>query len=173
MSITDILLIILLLISLYTDMVERKIYNKVTLTAALAGIAVNTFYSGAAGFQMSLLGMLVGTAALFLPFVMGGIGAGDVKLLGAVGAVKGSAFVLYAAVASALVGGIIALVILLHNKRLLAVVKNTLSKVAVITLGRSIRHIESETLSVSFPYGAAIFIGTVLTLVTRWNLWLL
>ena len=49
---------------------------------------------------------------------MGGIGAGDVKLLAAIGAWKGTIFVLYTGVYGAIIGGLISLIILLRKNTL-------------------------------------------------------
>ena len=58
-------------------------------------------------------GLLVGFGLFFLPFVLGGLGGGDVKLVMAVGAIAGPEYTLYAAAYCALAGGVIALALLL------------------------------------------------------------
>jgi len=86
-------LIFMLLISLYTDIVERKIYNWTTIPAAVLGVILNFLADGAPGLKTSLMGLLTGLAVFLLPFLLGGMGAGDVKLMGAIGALKGPFFV--------------------------------------------------------------------------------
>lgn len=66
--------------------------------------------SGTAGAKTSALGLLVGLGLLFIPWMLGGIGGGDVKLLAALGAWLGPKGVLFATLYAGLVGGVMALV---------------------------------------------------------------
>ena len=91
-------LIIVLIICASTDLIHRKIYNVVLMPALLFALVYNAYYGGWVGLGQSLLGLLVGLLILILPFAKGGIGAGDVKLLGVIGAFKGVQFVLYTAI---------------------------------------------------------------------------
>ena len=135
---------------------------------------------GFSGLWFSLAGLLVGLAIFFVPFAMGGMGGGDVKLLGAVGALQGWQFVLSAAFLTALIGGIMAIVYLIATGRLLRVLK----KMAGFLLApffsflyyrvpwqffnrASIwfsKHEPEETEPARMPYGAAIAAGVLLLL---------
>jgi len=177
MYIIDTILLLTLSISLYTDTVERKIYNKVTVPAAASGLVLNFVFGEFAGLKMSFLGMLAGMAVFFLPFIMGGIAAGDVKLMGAVGALKGPVFVFHAALFSAVAGGIISLALLLYRGELLATLRRMAGGLLVFALGRfnaealnTVGMSKNETLV--FPYGTAIFLGVIFTLVAGWSSWL-
>lgn len=108
----DYILIVLLALSLYFDLVRRKVPNFLTLPAAAAGIVLCTFSGRLEGLIFSLAGMLLGGALLLIPFALGGMGGGDVKLLAAVGALKGAWFTLEATLFAALCGGIMAAVLL-------------------------------------------------------------
>lgn len=66
--------------------------------------------SGPAGAKMSALGLVVGLGLLFIPWMLGGIGGGDVKLLAALGAWLGPKGILFATLYGGLAGGVIALV---------------------------------------------------------------
>ena len=69
-----------------TDIRSRRIPNLLTFGAALAAIVFHTFASGLDGLSAATFGWLLGVA-MFLPFfALGGMGAGDVKLLAALGA---------------------------------------------------------------------------------------
>lgn len=88
-----------------TDLYGRRIPNRLTLPAAVAGLALHTGADGGLGLGSSLAGLLVGSAS-FLPFYLrGGLGAGDLKLLGAVGALLGLRQTYHALIAIALFGG--------------------------------------------------------------------
>lgn len=169
MVFVDTVLVVALAVSLYTDIRHRKILNLVTMPAAAAGIVYHAFTNGISGLGTSFAGLGAGLALLLIPFLMGGIGAGDVKLLGAVGALKGPVFVLYAGLASAIAGGILALFLLIYRGTLVQVLKHTawgllIQKVSFLSGGTLIGG--------SFPYGIAIVAGTVFTLLTGWNAWL-
>jgi prepilin peptidase CpaA len=168
-NLINFLLIMVLFISLYTDMVERKIYNQVTIPAAAAGLLINSVFGGVQGIKISALGLLLGMGVFLIPFIMGGIAAGDVKLLGAIGALKGPGFVIQAALLSTVIGGIIALAILFIRGELLNTLKNLFFRLSMANF-----HGEHREIGGAFPYGAAIFLGTIITLAARWyNLWLL
>ncbi len=79
-------------ISGFFDVKERKIPNKITFTGIMVGVVINLITGGWTGLLLSIGGMLAGLAIFFLPFVMGGMGAGDVKLMGAIGALMGWQF---------------------------------------------------------------------------------
>src|SRR4051794_10810922 len=115
---TAILLLVILIISVITDLRNRKILNIVTLPTILLALFYYSFSTGFQGFAFSGLGFLVGIGILFIPFVMGGIGAGDVKLLAAIGALKGMMFVLYTGLFAGVIGGLIAVFILIKRKQL-------------------------------------------------------
>jgi prepilin peptidase CpaA len=67
------------------------------------------------GLLFSFGGLALGMALFFILYLMGGMGAGDVKLMGAVGAIIGAKGIFLTALFSALVGGVYALIILLFN----------------------------------------------------------
>lgn len=164
----NIILLIVLLISLVTDLKERTIYNKVVLPGMVMGMVINIYFSGLDGLLFSLKGLGVGLGVLLIPFLLGGMGAGDVKLLGAVGAIKGSAFVFNAFLLSALAGGIIALIILLKQKKVLISLKRILTSLYILSSNGNVKGLETlDTTEYSniFPYGVAITIGTIVALI--------
>lgn len=89
-----------------TDLWKFKVYNVLTLPALVAGVLVSPFNGG---LQASLLGAAVGFGLLVVFFAVGGVGAGDVKLLTALGAWLGPAMTLRVFGLSAMAGGVYAL----------------------------------------------------------------
>lgn len=88
----DAVVITATLYSLWTDYKERKIKNSIVYPLMVFGLIVSIVERGAKGALFSLGGMLI--ALVLFPFYLaGGIGAGDIKLFMAIGAVKGFNFV--------------------------------------------------------------------------------
>lgn len=101
---------------------------------------------------------------LLIPYLLGGIGAGDVKLLALIGAMKGTVFVLITAVYMALLGGLLALFVLLFRRGVLARIKTILYSLSGIRQGVKIPlTIAKEDYKATYPYGVAIAGGALLS----------
>lgn len=153
-----------LLISLFTDLKDRKILNIVTIPTIFFGLIYFSVTQGLNGFLFSLLGLLVGLCVLLIPFLLGGMGAGDVKLMGAIGALMGTSFVFYSFIYTALIGGFISLLLILKKKGIKNTIKPLFIKYVLFKSKHSALSITKEK-SITFPYGVAIVLGTVCTLV--------
>ncbi|MEA3321956.1 MAG: prepilin peptidase [Bacillota bacterium] len=156
--IINVVLFIVLGISVVTDLRKRKIFNVITLPAILFGLIYNTYQAGLEGLYFSSIGLLIGFFLLFIPFVLGGMGAGDVKLLAAIGAMIGGELVFQSFLYTALIGGIFAMVILLKNNRLLFFIKNTFFSVFYKQSMKIDLEVKSKY---SIPYGVPIALGVV------------
>ncbi|MDH3591360.1 MAG: A24 family peptidase [Planctomycetota bacterium] len=110
-------LLAILIAATWTDVAKGKVYNALTYSAILAGLVVNTFVEPAGiGWSDSLLGFATGFAPMFLIYLGGGLGGGDVKLMGAVGAFVGPQPALFTLLYSCIVGALLCLVILLWKE---------------------------------------------------------
>jgi prepilin peptidase CpaA len=111
------------LIAALTDLRRFKVYNVLTLPLLLSGLVYHSVAGGlseagwTAGFLNSLLGVLCGAGILFLCYLMGGMGAGDVKLMAALGAWLGVPLTLYVFVASSVAAGLYAVALILASGR--------------------------------------------------------
>ena len=94
-----------------TDLRTRRIPNVLTFGAALAGLLYQFVSGGVDGLGHGALGWLAGSVIFILPFALGGLGGGDVKLLAALGAWLGPADVLWLSLYTGVAGGVLALVI--------------------------------------------------------------
>src|SRR5689334_25373682 len=97
------------LVATYTDLRDGKIYNKLTFPCIILGFLLNTVFGGLSGSWQSACGVGVSLlVAVALAFCVGpAFGGGDLKLLAAVGALRGPEFVLWAMFFSALAGGLL------------------------------------------------------------------
>jgi prepilin peptidase CpaA len=101
----------IVLVAVVFDVATRRIPNLLTFGAAVAAVLVHGYSSGLAGAGLALAGWLVGAALFFPIFALGGMGAGDVKLLGALGAWLGPATVLWVGLYSGVAGGVMGLIV--------------------------------------------------------------
>jgi prepilin peptidase CpaA len=106
------------------DLLTRRIPNWLTFPAMLIGVGAQAWVFGWAGALDGTLGLLLGFALYFPIYAFGYMGAGDVKLLMAVGAWLGWSGCFYVAVGAVLIGAAYALVEVAYRGRLLAVAVN-------------------------------------------------
>jgi prepilin peptidase CpaA len=97
------------------DVATRRIPNALTFGAALAAFVVHAYLGGLSGGGMAAAGWVAGIALFFPVFALGGMGAGDVKLLGAVGAWLGPVAAVWVALYSGIAGGILGLVVAAYS----------------------------------------------------------
>ena len=108
---SDVAVLIIGLVACVTDLKSRRIPNALTFGASGAALVFWTWSAGLSGLGWSLGGWVVG-CALFLPwFVLGGMGAGDVKLLAALAAWLGPRDALWLALFAGLAGGVFAVIV--------------------------------------------------------------
>lgn len=153
---------LVLLISCISDIKSRRILNVVTLPAILIGILFYTITLGYDGFLFSGKGFLVGLGVLLIPYLLGGMGAGDVKLMAAIGALTGKTFTFHAFIFTGIIGGIIALVLIIKSKGFMNSIKSFFFSIFFLksNLGTMVVN-QKKNESITFPYGVAIVLGTV------------
>ena len=173
---TDLVLFILLILSGYFDITKKKIPNFITFPVILWGLLTYTIFDGFEGLKFSGLGFLVGLAVFLIPFVLGGMGGGDVKLMAAIGALKGWRFILYTTIYTGLAGGVIVIIILIKEKKLWITIKRVFAIILkpiffILTLTFNndlLKRVNIWLLNTQvdwekryIPYGVAIGIGAV------------
>jgi prepilin peptidase CpaA len=112
-----IILICLLILSVVGDIKYSKIRNLYVIPAAISGLFINAFEHGIQGLKSSLFGVLVPILLLGILFYLELIGAGDIKLFSAIGALWGCEFILYGMAYSFIFAGIFSLLSLIRNKK--------------------------------------------------------
>src|SRR2546426_8746851 len=158
-------LIALVLLAAWSDVRTRRIPNSITVTGVATGLLLHIFYNGALGAVQSLGGAAFGVAIFLVFYIAGGMGAGDVKLFGAVGAFAGPQAMVMVFVFTALLGGVAALVLALWRRRL----GETLIRTGEMLIGRlrfkELRAAAAPPESLRLPYGAVIAGGTLFSLI--------
>jgi prepilin peptidase CpaA len=109
-------LTVILIFAAAIDLRCHKIPNYITFSSMLIAITYNSIYYGLTGFFSSTGGLALGIALLIAPYLMGGMGAGDAKLMGVVGAVIGAKGVFFAFLFTAIIGGIYALILIMIHR---------------------------------------------------------
>lgn len=99
------------------DLRRFRIPNAVTFPFALVGVAFNAIQGGSSGLGYALAGAGIGFVLLLVPFLAGGFGGGDVKLLTSIGAWVGAVAVLEIFVVSAVILGLVSLIVILANRK--------------------------------------------------------
>lgn len=164
----DKLFILVLVICFMSDITVQKIYNIVIFPALAAAMILHFFYFGLHGLEAALLGFGVGFVILLIPYCLGGIGAGDVKLLALIGAIKGWIFVLNTALYMSIIGGIIALGIILCHKPFVTLLKEIGIKLYSQLYGIRVKFDGVQlSLSKKYPYGVAIVGGAFICLYVK------
>ena len=156
----DLVLAVFLATCAYTDGTRAKIYNKVTFPTMLVGLVLNGVFGGVSGLLWSLMGLVVGLAIQWVPMMLGVAKAGDVKLLGGVGALKGWAFCTFGFFYGALAFGLFTLPLLFQQKELAGVGQNIKNYFALALITRSAPDAPRPTVTKKFvPWGVGLSAG--------------
>ena len=165
----EILLIALVLTAAIWDLKSRRIPNWLSLAGIICGIALNSFLYGMTGLKASLEGLATAFAIYFVLYLVRAMGAGDVNLMAAVGAFVGPGNWLMIFLITALLGGAIALTILIWRKRLRKTFDNVFFIVSEMMhfrapyMGREELSVKSQK-AFTLPHGAVIGLGCMVFL---------
>ena len=142
------------------DIRSRRIPNE--LTATMAGLGVGFAAAGVSGVPLwaSAAGFVLGLALMMPGHVLGATGAGDVKLMAAVGAIVGPAIVVTAFLFTAVAGGVLAVAVAARRRRLTATLAGTGRLVAGSADTRAL--LRTAPAASRFAYGPAIAVGSIL-----------
>lgn len=158
------LLVPLAIVIGYYDVRYRRIPNAFVLAALAGGLAINFIFGGLPGLAGSIVGCVLGFVLMFVLHVFGAMGAGDVKLFAAIGAVTGASLVLPTFVVVVLTGGLLAIVSIVRA----GVVITTMQRVLQIFVGmlpgwEMPRFAVPSDRKHTIPYGVAITIGSIIS----------
>jgi prepilin peptidase CpaA len=160
-----IVLALLLLFAACEDIRSRRIPNKLVLIGILSGFGFNGLLISGLGWLAAAQGFALGMAILLPMYLLGAMGAGDVKLMGMVGAFLGPADLTAAVIATFIAGGLMALAVALWSKQLMSMLRNI-----KLMLFSSLLRMNAGQLPVmndlpvsvaKLPYAVAIMVGTL------------
>lgn len=163
----EVVLIVLVLAAAVYDVRYRRIPNWISVSGAVIGLALNTFlYSGLPGLIFSAKGLALGFGLYFVLYALHAMGAGDVKLMGAVGSLVGWEDWFAIFLVTAILGGVLALLVMVLRGRVKKTIWNVGYILGEMTHGRP-AYVSREELdvkspkSVGLPHGAVIAVGTI------------
>ena len=159
------LLLSILSISAIIDFRTQKIPNLITFPSMIIALLYHFYINGINGLIFSALGLATGIGLLLIPYILGGMGAGDAKLMGAVGAILGTKSVFMAFLFSAIVGGLYAVIlILLNQKQFKGFFKKQLITLQLFIFTRKFipDPVEENNKKPKLCYGVAIALGTII-----------
>ena len=153
-----------------SDIRTMRVRNALTIPLILSGLLFHALTPLGNGYAFGLGGAAVGFLLLFVLFLLGGIGAGDVKLLTGVGAWLGPAAVFFVFLAAGLLAGLVSLYIVIR--------KHTFSDTwarfrvmwfQVVSLSKYVAADDSVEVACNngrerhrlIPFGAVIFVATI------------
>ncbi len=156
-----ILNVIFLLVITASDLTRRKIPNSVTISAAVIGFICNIYFSGVNGLLHAGEGFALGFGLLILPFLLSGMGAGDVKAMAALGALIGPSAVFQTFLYMALIGGVISMVYYLAVYNVREKARAGLVALGAFVASRDVRCLVPATPAKKhkIPYAPAMALG--------------
>lgn len=119
------ILTLLMLNAVVSDLKYRKIPNRLTVTFALIGLGFHIITDFPQGIFTSLLGFVVGFFIFLIPYLMKGMGAGDVKLMASIGAITNWRTIISVGLYAAIAGGVIVLLLKIKSGGLKNTIVNT------------------------------------------------
>ena len=162
---TLVLLVPLALIITYTDVRYRRIPNKYVLATLIGGLLMNIVFGGLHGLLASLGGCVLAFILMVMLHVFGAMGAGDVKLFAAIGAMIGANLVLPTFAIILITGFILAIYSMMRGR----IVNQSMFPVVQFFVGlvpgwQVPRFAASADRRFTVPYGVAIIFGSLISL---------
>src|SRR5437773_7248019 len=170
--VTQVVLVLIVLTAGIYDLRYRRIPNWLVLVGLVLGFGLNTFLFGVSGLERSALGMGLALLIYFPLYLLRAMGAGDAKLMAAVGAIVGPGNWIVLFMVTAILGGITALIVLLFAGRVRKTFWNVGWIMNEVAHFRAPYH-SSEELDVRspramrMPHGVMIALGSAAFLAVR------
>jgi len=159
-----VVLAVMLAVAVYLELKERRIPNWLTFSGMALGLLIS-YLDGMGSFWSSLGGLTIGFGFLFIFYVFGGVGGGDVKLMGAAGTLMGVKLIEPALFYTAFIGAFLAVILVVWRKDFWMRIGWGLKQLAFWRKDGKTQIAPSTPVAV--PYGLAIAIGCLAALFMR------
>ena len=164
------LLVVLVLAAALFDFLYRRIPNWLVLSGLIAGVILRTVLGGWRGLGEAAAGFGFAFAVYLIFYALRAMGAGDLKLMAAVGAITGPVNWFSIFILTSIIGGVLAMLLLVVKGGLNRVLKNVFVILGELAQGRAPHQAEpaldvGSNLAVTLPHGITIAMGTCLFLI--------
>jgi prepilin peptidase CpaA len=146
-------------IGAFVDLRTRRVPNPLTMGIAAVGVGLAAAQLTGLSVIDALLGFTVGLVFMLPGFLIGATGGGDVKFFAALGTLLGPRTIGFAFLYAVVAGGLLAVAVAVHRRRLFETLVQTRALVA--TGGRNVDQIEHPSRNNRFAYAPAIAIGSM------------
>jgi prepilin peptidase CpaA len=163
------LILISVTVAAYFDLRWRRIPNWLVVVTIGAALTWHAVTGGISGFWLSLAGLTVGAGVLLPLFLLRGMGAGDVKLFGALGAAVTYNHVFTVLFISLIVAGVMALVRVVLARALVATLVNIVDLLGRFLRGRISPHPRvnlANEHALAIPFGVSVAVATWIFILT-------
>ena len=154
-----------------TDLKERRIPNWLTYPGIGLGLAARSALMGWKGLVTGLEGCLLAGGIMLVFFMVRAMGAGDVKIMAAIGSFVGPRDAVTVLLATAICGGVLAIAYALYRRRMVSTLKNVGSVLRFHAWAGVQAHPElnlDNPTALRMPYGLAIALGTLYAFAAVW-----
>lgn len=165
--ITIIMLFIISAVSAYTDLKYGVIKNRVVLVGVLGGLILGFINNGLEGVIKSLFGIVIPFIILFILFAIGGLGAGDIKLICALGSLMGAKFAVNNFILSIGISFIMLLLNSMLDKNTFKKIKEFFFSISNMVLAKKITDFTTKDKKKGIPFAVSIFISIIFQIVFK------
>ena len=154
------------------DVQQHRIPNWITYPAMVGGVLLRSYYFGWRGALTAVGGCLLAGTLVFVFYALRALGAGDLKLLAALGSLVGPQHVIYIVLGTGVAGGVLALIYATYRRRLRATLANVGTIVKFHAVSGLHAHPElnlDNPDALRMPYGLAIAAGTLYAFINAWG----
>lgn len=158
-----ILLIVFIVVSLSFDITKRIIPNWLVLMGVIGGILLPLLALDISRLLECIGAIFMVFIILIIPFLSGGLGGGDVKMIMAIGVIMGISFTLRTIIYTAIIGGFISIGMMVYYGTFKTSIIKIKQYVCTMVLTGNLSTLESSTENLYFPYSIAIAMGAVMS----------